>query len=338
MKKMLMFFAIIYLFVGCKVKRMLPDNYEIIEDNFCNGNYRKVVELLNSPDIKHKEKTDWYYFFYGFSIYKIEQCNSQEALKYIKIANSYNNEDFNITFSLGEISFDVGKYKQASSYFEKCVTKNLGKSKAINNHPVLWLLLSKLKIEDLNLDKFSELYDTDESEELKNFILILKRHTLQIDDILYFIQSNELSDREKLLVIDVLLEIEQNKKQIFEVLYSFDLPELFKEYFGSRLLYYKLGNLDECFSFIQELNCSGSEAFIILKSREYMVWEYFDKYCAFYYWLKKDYLRANSLAQSYYYEKKRINSYSIKSSEDLKLFYKEFKNDREFVEIVRLQK
>ena len=60
-----MFFAIIYLFVGCKVKRMLPDNYEIIEDNFCNGNYRKVVELLNSPDIKHKEKTNWYYFFYG---------------------------------------------------------------------------------------------------------------------------------------------------------------------------------------------------------------------------------------------------------------------------------
>lgn len=336
MKKIIISFIFICVLGGCKVERLVPYNYRDIEENFSNGNYMEVFRLLDNPDIKPREKTDWYYFFYGVSLYKSGQWFSQEALRYIKIANAYNDRDFNITYYLGEISFDVGKYKQASKCFEKCIKRNLDKSKDMNSHPALWLLLSNLKMNVLNLGEFVELYGISESEELKYFVSILEKHVLQTDDVLYFIQSNRLSDREKLLVIDVLLGIEQNRKQILEVLYSLDLPILFKEYFGARLIYYKLENLDECFDLIMKLNSSGDASYIILSCNEYMVWEYFEKYCAFYYWLVKDYDRVSLSTLTYFDARKRVSSHSYKPSENfLKLFYKEFKNDSEFAEIIK---
>lgn len=335
MKKIILFLSVICILVSCKTERLLPDNYEMIEENFDNGNYGTVIELLNDPDITHKEKTDWYYFIYGASLYKKGQIHSQDALRYLKIANAYNDEDFNITYCLGEVFFDTRNYKKASDCFEKCIKGNLKGANFINSNPVLWLLLSKLKLDVLNLNEFVKLYGTSESEEFERFAEILADKTLKTDDVLYYIQSDALSDREKLLVIDALIDIEQNKKQLLEILYHLDVPKLFKEYFGSRLIYYKLENLDECFDLIKELNISGVDSFIILSCNEYMVWEYFEKYCAFYYWLTKDYHKVNVSAQSYHYIKKRVSSYSIKSSADLKLFYKEFKEDSEFTKIIK---
>ncbi len=338
MKKIIPFFLLVCILGGCKVARLVPDNYNDIEENFIDGNYAEVIKLLNNPEIKHREKTDWYYFFYGVSLYKMHQWLSHEALRYVKIANAYNDEDFNITYYLGEISFDVGKYKQASKSFEKCITQNLGKSKDMNSHPALWLLLSKLKMNALNLDEFVELYGTNESEELKYFASILEERALRVDDVLYFIQSNRLSDREKLLVIDALLGIEQNRKQILETLYSLDLQKPFKEYFGARLIYYKLGTPDECFDLIMELNSSGDASYVILDTTESMVLEYFAKYRVFYYWLVKDYDRVAISINTYLNAKERVVHHSYKASEDyLKLFYKEFKNDSEFAEIKELE-
>ena len=335
MKKIILLFLIIHVLAGCRIERLFPSNYELIEENFNNGNYERVIELLEDSDIKHKEKKDWFYFFYGVSLYKIGQYNSRDALKYIKIANSYNDKDYNITYYLGEVFFDIGNYKKASKYFEKCIKGNLNKSIAINNNSVLWLLLSELKLEVFNPNEFIKVYGVSESEELERFVLTLKNHTLQADDILYFIRSKNISDREKLLVIDALLDTERNKEQFLGALYSMDLPKLFKQYFGSRLIYYKLGNKEKCFDLIKELNSSGDESFIILDCNEYIIWEYFEKYCAFYYWLVKDYQKVNLSAQNYYYIKRRVNSYTIKYSEDINLFYKEFKKDREFSEIIK---
>ena len=335
MKKIILFFLGVYILTGCKVERSVPSNYELIEGNFHNENYERVIELLGDSDIKYKERTDWFYFFYGVSLYKIGQSNSRDALKYIKIANSYNDTDYNITYYLGEIFFDIGNYKKAARYFEKCIKGNLNKSITMNNNPVLWLLLSKLKLQVLNLDKFVKVYGVNESQELERFALILKNHILQADDVLYFIRSKNMSDREKLLVIDALLDNEQNKEQFLEILYSMDLPKLFELYFGTRLIYYTLGNKEECFDLIKKLNSSGDESFIILDCNEYIIWEYFEKYCAFYYWLVKDYQKVNLSAQNYYYIKKRLSSYMIKRSEDLHLFYKEFRKDKEFSEIIK---
>lgn len=79
-KNALLFVISIFAFISCQVERNIPSNYEIIEENFINENYKTVIELLESPEITHKEKTDWYYFFYGVSLYKINQSNSIKRL------------------------------------------------------------------------------------------------------------------------------------------------------------------------------------------------------------------------------------------------------------------
>lgn len=319
--------------VSCKFERILPQNYEQIEKNFIQGNYTEVVNLLNDDAISHKEKTDWYYFFYGASLYEFSQSNSKDALRYLKIANSYNNKDYNISFYLGKVYWDIKNYKKAAFYFEKCLTKELKNAKHRTDEAIIWLLLSELKLDTFNYDKFVQKNNCTEIELIKRFLSRLQSGNLESDDILYFIHDTSLTEREKLLLIDELINTLEDKEKLIEELYNQNIPELYKEYFGSRLLYYKLNDKRDCDNLIKQLNSSGDDSFVILNSSEYLVWEYFEKYCAFYYWLCEDYRRTNLSTQNYYNIKLRNSSFTIKYSYDLKLFFKEFKKDREFKEI-----
>lgn len=322
-----------FFFMGCKVERSFPSIYKTIEENFINENYESVIELLESSEINKKEKTDWYYFFYGVSLYKIGQWNSKTALRYLKIANAYNNKDYYISYYLGEILFDTKNYKKAVIYFEKCIKGNLKQSNFLNTNPILWLLITKIKLNNLNFEEFKNMINSENSKNIEKIISILETKTITTDDILYFIKSENLSTREKLLVIDSLLENKITKNLISTILSFTDLPSLFRQYFMTKLIYFNLSDTNECFNIMKKLNTSGDDSFLILDCKEYLIWEYFEKYCAFYYWLVNDYQKVNLSSQNYYYIRKRVNSYSITYATDLKLFNKEFKNDKEFLAI-----
>ena len=77
----------------------------------------------------------------------------------------------------------------------------------------------------------------------------------------------------------------------------------------------------------------GFFSIFTISCNEYLVWEYFLKYEMFYRWLTDDYYMVGSISQNYYYSEKRENVYEVKYSDDLSLFYKIFKNDKEFIEI-----
>jgi hypothetical protein len=206
----------------------------------------------------------------------------------------------------------------------------------INDNAIIWLLLSKLKMKSFDLEKFKQEYNICESQELERIVTILETGDITEEDIIFFIQSEQLNDREKLNIIDTLLEEKNDFKEFCESIILNKLPKLFDVYFKVRLIYYKLDDLDKCREFLKEINTFPNDSIFTISCNEfseYLVWEYFLKYKMIYYWLTDDYYMVGSISQNYYYSEKRENVYEIKYSDDLSLFYKIFKNDKEFIEI-----
>ena len=337
MKKYFLLLIVFFpLFSSCKVKTVIPENLMLIEKYFREEEYRKVIETLDNTKLAYNNPKDWYYFYYGVSLYKQDQSNSQQALEYLKIANAYNKKNYYITFYLGEVYYDLKRYNKAFESFEKCIKNEERYLRKINDNAIIWLLLSKLKMKSFDLEKFKQEYNICESLELERIVTILETGDITEEDIIFFIQSEQLNDREKLNIIDTLLEEKNDFKEFCESIILNKLPKLFDEYFKVRLIYYKLDDLDKCREFLKEINTFPNDSIFTISCNEfseYLVWEYFLKYKMIYYWLTDDYYMVGSISQNYYYSEKRENVYEIKYSDDLSLFYKIFKNDKEFIEI-----
>ena len=136
------YLLIIFVFSCCKIKISLSESYGNIKNEFEKGNYESVISLLESSNIKKSQKTDWFYYFYGVSLYKIDpQKNVRAAIKQLKIANKFNNTDYQILYYLGQMNFDICDYDSAIKYFKKADFYETEEQKIPNQlYSILWVI------------------------------------------------------------------------------------------------------------------------------------------------------------------------------------------------------
>ena len=132
-----------------------------------------------------------------------------------------------------------------------------------------------------------------------------------------------------------MLNINPEKFLCEKILY--DLPnrnneceDLIKDYFYSKLLFYNLDNIECCKTILQNFCIMISDDVFLLDCDNYYVLQLFNKYLCFYYLLQMENNYSVNALQSYKtYKYKRLKHTHL-DSDDIKLVYKEFKEDPEF--------
>ena len=311
----LFFFMI--LFSGCslKIEKKLPSCYELINFNMEQSNYKEVINLLNNSDIPRKLKTDWYYYDYAVSLYKLNIMNVREALKLMKIAYQFEPKSYEINFYLGKFYFDIGEYKKALKHLEKC--KESSKNNYLHFQEsgdyLFWLKVIS-KIYTINSNSSDINYNFDESEYSK----------LTIEEELWL---KEIKFRDNYNYLDSYFK---NKS-------SESIDDITSEFLDTKLLY--IGLLETNNDLIEEiLSKYSNKGIIMMTSKLPMINELFYKYLTFYYWIKQDGIKANNsfhIYKKYHYKpesQKDVLEYKFDKIE------REFIHDIEFLKIKQLYK
>lgn len=83
MKKLLyIIILLVPVFItNCKINVDYPSVYEQIKDSYEKQDYDATISLIRNANIKRSQKTDWYYYYLGMSVYKKSKQNTREAIE-----------------------------------------------------------------------------------------------------------------------------------------------------------------------------------------------------------------------------------------------------------------
>ena len=335
MKRLFLLMIFCCFICGCKIKVEYPAVFNDTKELFETRQYEKVINLLENTKIKKSQKTDWFYYYYGVSLYETSKRYTRKAIKNIKIAIAFSKDNPNYFFYLGKMYFDIAEYDKAKKSFEKAYSLYLEKELTKTKNISLWIVLTCCKIKNYDMSALTEKYTEIESDIYRDFFEQLSLNHISEDYINRVICETRLTIDEKLLIIDALLNINPEKFLCEKILY--DLPnrnneceDLIKDYFYSKLLFYNLDNIECCKTILQNFCIMISDDVFLLDCDNYYVLQLFNKYLCFYYLLQMENNYSVNALQSYKtYKYKRLKHTHL-DSDDIKLVYKEFKEDPEF--------
>ena len=307
-------FLLVILFSGCnlKIEKKLPSCYDLIKSNMENSNYNEVINLLNNSDIPTNLKTDWYYYDYAVSLYKLNMMNVREALKLMKIAYQFEPKSYEINFYLGKFYFDIGENKKALKFFLKC--KESQKNKYLTFEESSDFLFWVKVINELNR-------------------LVNNSYNINYSSVESFAEYSNLSLEEELWVKEI--NFRQNNEYLdscFNNEQSEYMDKTTSEFLDSKLLY--IGLLEKNDNLIKEvLNKYSNKGIVMMTSKLPMINEMFYKYLTFYYWFNQDGIRANNSFHIYkrYHYKPRVQKDVLEFKFDK--IEKEFSKDYDFLAI-----
>ena len=118
---------------NCKINVDYPSVYEQIKDSYEKQDYDATISLIRNANIKRSQKTDWYYYYLGMSVYKKSKQNTREAIENLKIAIAFKKNNPEYKFSIGQMYFDIGEYEKSLINFKKAYSLCKENNTAIPN-------------------------------------------------------------------------------------------------------------------------------------------------------------------------------------------------------------
>ncbi len=323
------------LFVACKIKVTYPPEFDEAKRLFEQQEFEKVIDLLENSKIKPSQKTDWYYYFYGLSLYEKSKRYTREAIENLDIAITFSKDVPDYYFNMGKMYFDIAEYEKARENFTKASQLYKTKENSDNQKVNLWLALLLCKLGKFDYNDFKSKYSISESVYLEEFCKLYSEKKVSENYIERLLTTDSLELYEKLLIIDALfcqvLENDSCKKTIENCLHSnIHFDDGVREFFYSKLLFYNLGNREACKEILRQFCAEMVNDVYILDCNDFYVLEKFNKYLCFYYLLNGDNKNAINTLNAYKFCRYKILGSSHLSSEDTNLIFEEFKNDGEF--------
>ncbi|MBQ9239147.1 MAG: hypothetical protein IJ191_07540 [Treponema sp.] len=336
MKDSFLLLIICCLIYGCKIKVEYPAVFNDAKELFETKQYEKVINLLENTKIKQSQKTDWYYYYYGVSLYETSKRYTIKAIKNIKIAIAFSRDNPNYYLYLGQMYFDIAEYEKAKISFEKaCALYSKIDSPDIKNVS-LWIALAWCKIKGYDMADLKDEYPKCESDIYKDFFAQLLLNHISEDYINKVIFEKRLSIDEKLLIIDTLLKKNPDKSLCEKILSDLldrndNCESIIKDYFYSKLLFYNLDNIEYCRMILQDFCIKMADDVFLLNCNNFYVLQIFNKYLCFYYLLQMENKYSVNALQSYKIYRYKKLKHTHLDSDDIQLVYKEFKDDDEFL-------
>ena len=325
----------LFLFVGCKIKITYPSEFYEAKSLFEQKKFEKVIDLLENTKIKRSQKTDWYYYYYGVSLYEKSKRYTREAIENLDIAITFSKDVPDYYLNIGKMYFDIAEYEKARENFSKA-SQLCKKNEPLDNKKVnLWLALLLCKLGEFDYDDFKSKYSINESVYLEEFCKLYSEKKVSEDYIKRVFGADSLGLYEKLLIVDILFcqssEKELCKKITESCLHgNIDFDDVVRNFFYSKLLFYSLGDAEKCKEVLRQFCVEMINDVYVLDCNDFYVLEKFNKYLCFYYLLNGDYKNAINTLNAYKFCRYKILKTSHLSSEDGHLILEEFKNDGEF--------
>jgi len=330
--------------IGCNGKIYIenPPVYYEVQQELKNGNYEKVIELLDTTKIKWIQRNDWYYYAYGISLYNISPTvNVRKALTQIEIASKFRPTDYEYLYYLGQLNYEISEKEKAIEYFKKAsLSENDAEEIPNNFNAYLWAI-----------------YLLEQTGKFKEALQFLNESSMHKESIGYKFYSSLLSGEEPFDIAKQICE-DENISIYGKSLYLNSLfhnenkyvePQKYikfceterdkaidmKDYFNIQLIYFYLNydGVDKCKKHLQSFSKEMAPNIFILDSFFALRQLDFDKYNSFYYWVLKDNVRTHNVVGTYQRKKYRPLRHSIVYSEDIGEFYKEFENDPDFIHL-----
>lgn len=325
----------LFLFVGCKIKITYPSEFYEAKSLFEQKKFEKVIDLLENSKIKRSQKTDWYYYYYGVSLYEKSKRYTREAIENLDIAITFSKDVPDYYLYIGKMYFDIAEYEKARENFSKA-SQLCKKNEPLDNKKVnLWLALLLCKLGEFDYDDFKSKYSINESAYLEEFCKLYSEKKVSEDYIKRLFGTDGLELYEKLLIIDILFcqssEKELCKKIIESCLHgNIDFDDVVRKFFYSKLLFYSLGDTEKCKEVLRQFCVEMINDVYVLDCNDFYVLEKFNKYLCFYYLLNEDCKNAINTLNAYKFCRYKILKSRQLSSEDAHLILEDFKADREF--------
>lgn len=102
---------------SCTTQKVLPEDYEYIQQMMKNEEYRNVVKYFETNDIKRYQMKDWYYYTYAVALYKLSPERVRYSFIFLTKAERYNKKDFAILYHVGVCYYKMGMYREALKAF-----------------------------------------------------------------------------------------------------------------------------------------------------------------------------------------------------------------------------
>lgn len=335
MKKLLyIIILLVPVFItNCKINVDYPSVYEQIKDSYEKQDYDATISLIRNANIKRSQKTDWYYYYLGMSVYKKSKQNTREAIENLKIAIAFKKNNPEYKFSIGQMYFDIGEYKKSLTNLKKAYSLCKENNTAIPNLN-FWILINLDKMGNFRVEEFIKEFNTDESNYLKQFSeqILQKRISYKYIDSL--IDSQEFTVEEKLMILDVLLNNCPNSSEICETMLEKDIKEEYTQFFTIKMLSCSFDNLQNCKDLLRKISIEVGNDIFIIESSSYFIYQIFNKYLCWYYFIENDDESAVNALRAYQIQKYKPKTFKHNTSDDIELIMREFKNDKEFQSII----
>ena len=330
MKRFCFLLVFLLFLLGCKIKVTPPACYYKAKEAFENKDYELVIDLLEDAKIPVSQKTDWYYYFYGTSLYRISKAQTRKAIDNLKIAITFHDEVFEYYFNIAQMYFDIADYEHAHAFFEKAATLYKDSNKTEPYNVYLWIALTLCKQNLFNVSEFAKVYPIDESLYLKDFCTQISANSFSEQYIDNISNAENLTVDEKILIIDALFNRVSGGKEICKRMIEQDIDDNLIKFFYSKLVYYSLDNLELCKTLFQNTSSEIIEDVFILNCNNLTVLQFYNKYLCFYLYKKGDVANAVNALFAYQVAKYKPLNYSHTASDDNRLILNEFKDDEEF--------
>lgn len=324
---------ILIILTGCKVKINPPDCYYQAKQAFENKDYESVIAILENTKIPSFKKTDWYYYFYGMSIYNQSKSHTRKSIENMKIAITFHDEIPDYHFCIGQMYFDIADYKTALQSFEKTYALGKKQGSAEQESIKLWIALTLCRLNDFNVSDFEESYSVASSEIVADFCAQLSENKISDSYIINVANSDDLSLDEKIQILDILISKIAGGKELCEQLMEQQIDEDILKYVSAKLVFFNLNDMEYCKMLLQNSGMEVSEDVFILNCNNLSVLQFYNKYLCFYLYKKNRKVKAVNALRAYQAAKYKPKSYSHNVSDDVELILKEFEDDEEFNKI-----
>lgn len=325
-----------------KINIEYPPVYNEVMEELENKNYKSVIDILDNTKIKMLQKTDWYYYAYGISLYNIEPTfNVRNAISHLKVASTFKPENYEYLYYLGQMHYEINEKEKAVEYFKKaCLSENEAKEIPNNFNAYLWTI-----------------YLLEQEENIEEAMQVLENNKEYKESLGYKFYSEYLNGKEP---FELASKISEDKdisiygkslylNTLFHNSNKYNEPQKYKEfceverekasdmkdYFNIQLIYFYLADegTDKCMKHLKSFCKEIGPNIFILDSFFALRQLYFNKYKSFYYWVLKDNVKVHNEVGTFQRKKNRPLEHEMVYSEDLGEFYKEFENDSDFIHL-----